>query len=101
MVADLPPAAVLALWALAAPAGRRALEEWQAAVASGLVAITGDDLLAAGIPAGPAVAAGLQAARKAALNGLAPGKEEQLAIALQAARESLAQQDLGRKGATV
>jgi tRNA nucleotidyltransferase (CCA-adding enzyme) len=45
------------------------------------LAISGDDLVAAGLH-GPAVGAGLRAALAAALDGLAPDRETQLAVAL-------------------
>ena len=47
--------------------------------------ISGADLLAAGVPEGPAVGAGLAAALRAKLDGEAPGREAQLQIALRAA----------------
>ncbi len=62
-------------------AARRWLEE----VRGVELAICGADLLAAGVE-GPAVGRGLNAARDAALDGLAPGREEQLDAALEAAR---------------
>jgi tRNA nucleotidyltransferase (CCA-adding enzyme) len=47
--------------------------------------IAGDDLLAAGVPEGPAVGRGLEAARAAKLDGEAAGREAELAVALRAA----------------
>jgi hypothetical protein len=47
--------------------------------------IDGDDLLAAGLEPGPAVGAGLAAARAAKLDGRASGREAELAEALRAA----------------
>jgi tRNA nucleotidyltransferase (CCA-adding enzyme) len=47
--------------------------------------ITGDDLLAAGVPEGPSVGIGLDAALAAKLDGEAVGREAELAVALQAA----------------
>jgi tRNA nucleotidyltransferase (CCA-adding enzyme) len=47
--------------------------------------ITGDDLLAAGIPQGPAIGRGLAAALRARLDGEAAGREQELRIALDAA----------------
>ncbi|HEY1569416.1 MAG TPA: hypothetical protein VGF68_20470, partial [Solirubrobacteraceae bacterium] len=49
--------------------------------------IDGDDLLAAGVAPGPAVGAGLAAARAAKLDGRTGGREAELAVALQAARD--------------
>jgi tRNA nucleotidyltransferase (CCA-adding enzyme) len=48
--------------------------------------ITGDDLLAEGIPEGPAVGRGLQAAQSGKLDGEISGRDEELRIALAAAR---------------
>ena len=50
--------------------------------------ITGRDLLEAGIPPGPSVARGLEAARMAAMDGRAPTAAEQLRRALRAARSA-------------
>jgi tRNA nucleotidyltransferase (CCA-adding enzyme) len=50
--------------------------------------IAGTDLLAAGIPEGPAIGRGLRAALAARLDGRACGREAELAEALQAARAS-------------
>jgi tRNA nucleotidyltransferase (CCA-adding enzyme) len=47
--------------------------------------ISGQDLLAAGIPEGPAVGRGLEAALAAKLDGEARGRDEELAVALRAA----------------
>jgi tRNA nucleotidyltransferase (CCA-adding enzyme) len=48
--------------------------------------IGGDDLLAAGIPEGPAVGRGLAAALARKLDGEVAGRDEELAVALDAAR---------------
>jgi tRNA nucleotidyltransferase (CCA-adding enzyme) len=48
--------------------------------------INGTDLVAAGIPPGPALGRGLRAARAAVLDGHAVSRDEQLAVALEAAR---------------
>lgn len=48
--------------------------------------IGGGDLLGAGVPRGPDVARGLEAALRAKIDGTAPGREEQLAVALRALR---------------
>lgn len=55
----------------------------------GVCDIDGTDLIATGIPEGPAVAAGLQAAVVAKLNGEAETKEEQLQVAVREARACL------------
>jgi tRNA nucleotidyltransferase (CCA-adding enzyme) len=49
--------------------------------------IDGDDLLAAGLVPGPAVGAGLAAARAAKLDGLADGRDAELAAALKGAED--------------
>jgi len=49
--------------------------------------IDGEDLIAAGVPEGPAVGRGLRAALRAKLDGEAADREGQLRIALSAARE--------------
>ncbi|HUB99802.1 MAG TPA: hypothetical protein VMS11_08260 [Solirubrobacterales bacterium] len=51
------------------------------------LAIDGDDLIAAGIPTGPAVGRGLDAALRAKLDGETSSRDDELAIALAAARE--------------
>jgi tRNA nucleotidyltransferase (CCA-adding enzyme) len=48
--------------------------------------IGGEDLIAAGVPQGPAVGRGLRAARHRKLEGEISGREEELAAALEAAR---------------
>lgn len=48
--------------------------------------IDGADLLAAGVSQGPAIGRGLQAALAAKLDGRARGREEELAVALEASR---------------
>ncbi len=50
--------------------------------------IDGSDLLAAGVPQGPAVGRGLRAALAAKLDGRTSGREDELAQALQMARSS-------------
>jgi tRNA nucleotidyltransferase (CCA-adding enzyme) len=58
-----------------------AARRWLDVVRHQRLAITGHDLVAAGLD-GPAVGAGLDAAMEAMLDGRAPGREEQLAAAL-------------------
>jgi tRNA nucleotidyltransferase (CCA-adding enzyme) len=67
--------------ALAAAAGAEPAREWLLRGRHTRLAITGDDLLAAGLR-GPAVGRALQAARAALLDGAAPDRESQLAAAL-------------------
>lgn len=50
--------------------------------------IDGRDLLAAGVEEGPAVGRGLEAALAAKLDGEASGREEELRVAIEAAREA-------------
>lgn len=51
------------------------------------LAIDGDDLIAAGVPTGPAVGRGLDAALRAKLDGETASREDEIAVALAAARE--------------
>jgi tRNA nucleotidyltransferase (CCA-adding enzyme) len=69
---------------LAAAADSDAARDWLERARHLRVAIGGDDLLAAGIT-GPSIGRGLKAARAALLDGEAPDRERQLAVALAAA----------------
>jgi tRNA nucleotidyltransferase (CCA-adding enzyme) len=60
----------------------RYVAEWRAV----RLEIGGNDLLAKGVPEGPAVGRGLAAALAAKLDGEVEGREEELAKALEAAR---------------
>jgi tRNA nucleotidyltransferase (CCA-adding enzyme) len=60
----------------------RYVQEWRRVE----VEIAGSDLIAAGVPPGPAVGSGLEAALEAKLAGIADTREAQLRIALAAAR---------------
>jgi tRNA nucleotidyltransferase (CCA-adding enzyme) len=62
----------------------RYVTEWRAV----RLEINGDDLIAEGVPAGPAVGKGLAEAIRAKLDGEARGRREELRAALAAARES-------------
>ncbi|HWD65665.1 MAG TPA: hypothetical protein VG405_10855 [Solirubrobacteraceae bacterium] len=77
---------------LAATAGAMGAEasarEWLGHLRHLRLEISGQDLLAAGVPPGPAIGAGLSAARAALLEGQAGSREEQLAAAVRAAREA-------------
>ena len=66
---------------LAAAAGSAPARDWLERGRHERLAITGDDLLAAGL-SGPAVGRALQAARAALLDGSAPDRDAQLAAAL-------------------
>lgn len=60
------------------------LGEWRAVA----LEIDGEDLLAAGVPQGPALGRGLDVALRRRLDGEVSGREEELAAALEAAREA-------------
>jgi tRNA nucleotidyltransferase (CCA-adding enzyme) len=61
----------------------RYLAEWQGV----RLEIDGDDLIAAGVPQGPAVGRGLTQALRRKLDGEVSGPDEELRVALEAARE--------------
>ena len=82
-VGGAPPEAVALAGGLGAAAPARA---WLERLRHVGLEIDGDDLLAAGIPRGRAVGAGLRAALAAKLEGRAAGRAAQLAEALRAAR---------------
>jgi tRNA nucleotidyltransferase (CCA-adding enzyme) len=81
-VRGAPVEAVALAGALGAEPGARA---WIDTVRHVTLAIDGDDLIAAGIPQGEALGRGLAAALRARLNGDAPDRDAQLAVALAAA----------------
>jgi tRNA nucleotidyltransferase (CCA-adding enzyme) len=60
------------------------LSEWRAVA----LEIDGEELIAAGIPQGPAVGLGLAAALRGKLDGEVASREQELEVALQAAREA-------------
>jgi tRNA nucleotidyltransferase (CCA-adding enzyme) len=72
---------------LARALGAEWLDRWLREWRSVRLEITGEDLLAKGIEEGPGIGRGLAAALRAKLDGEASGHEEELAIALLAARE--------------
>jgi tRNA nucleotidyltransferase (CCA-adding enzyme) len=76
------PAQLLVARAMGAEWLDRYAEEWR----NVRLEITGDDLLAAGIPEGPALGHGLDAALSGKLDGEISGRDEELRIALAAAR---------------
>jgi tRNA nucleotidyltransferase (CCA-adding enzyme) len=59
--------------------------EWLDTLRHVRLAIDGSDLLAAGVPEGPAIGRGLRAALAAKLDGQVSGRPEELAAALTAA----------------
>lgn len=65
-----------------------AAREWLTRLRALALQIGGDDLVAAGVPEGPAVGKGLAAARAALLDGEAPDRTTQLAVALSAAAQA-------------
>ena len=71
---------------LARAMGADWLEQYLTAWSKVELEIGGSDLIAAGIPQGPAVGRGLRAARQLKLEGEISGREEELAAALEAAR---------------
>jgi tRNA nucleotidyltransferase (CCA-adding enzyme) len=82
LAATWDPAQLLVARALGAEWLDRYAAEWRHVQ----LEITGDDLLAAGIPEGPAVGRGLEAALSGSLDGEISGRDEELRIALAAAR---------------
>jgi tRNA nucleotidyltransferase (CCA-adding enzyme) len=60
--------------------------EWLERLRHVRLEIDGADLLAAGVPQGPAIGAGIRAALQAKLDGLIAGREQELAEALRVAR---------------
>jgi tRNA nucleotidyltransferase (CCA-adding enzyme) len=82
-VGGAPVEAVAAAVAFGGP--MRLAREWLTAWRFSSIAVTGDDLLAAGIPAGPRIGVGLRAARAARLDGRAVDRSAQLAEAIRAA----------------
>jgi tRNA nucleotidyltransferase (CCA-adding enzyme) len=71
---------------LARALGASWLDEYVGAWRSVTLEIDGDDLITAGVSAGPAVGRGLEAALRAKLDGETGGRDEELAVALRAAR---------------
>jgi len=80
-----PPELIAFAGALGAPEPAR---DWLTRLRHIRLAIDGSDLLAAGVPSGPAIGQGLRAALAAKLDGRAPNEEAELAQALRAARGS-------------
>ncbi len=77
------------LVALAGALGpERAARDWLTRLRHVTLEIDGGDLLAAGIPQGPAIGRGLEAALADKLDGLVDGRAAELARALEAARAS-------------
>ena len=81
LAATWDPAQLLVARALGAEWLDRYAAEWRML----RLEITGDDLLADGVPEGPAVGRGLEAAPSGKLDGEISGRDEELRIALAAA----------------
>lgn len=76
------PASVIVAYAL----GERRIADWWETVRGMRLSISGEDLVAAGIPAGPAIGRALAAVRAARLDGhVGPDRTTQLDLALRAA----------------
>jgi tRNA nucleotidyltransferase (CCA-adding enzyme) len=82
-IGGAPVEAVAAAAGLAGAATLAA--QWLSSWRTTTITVTGGDLLAAGIPAGPRIGVGLRAARAARLDGRAADHEAQLAEAIRAA----------------
>jgi tRNA nucleotidyltransferase (CCA-adding enzyme) len=80
------PPELVALAGALGPA--KAASEWLERLRHVKLEIDGHDLLAAGVPEGPALGRGLRAALSARLDGQARSREDELAAALQAARSA-------------
>jgi tRNA nucleotidyltransferase (CCA-adding enzyme) len=76
-------AELVALAGALGPTG--AAREWLMRLRTLVLEISGDDLLAAGVPEGPEIGSALAAARTALLDGEATDRASQLAVALRAA----------------
>jgi tRNA nucleotidyltransferase (CCA-adding enzyme) len=76
-------AELVALAGALGPTG--AAREWLMRLRTLVLEISGDDLLAAGVPEGPSIGSALAAARTALLDGEATDRASQLAVALRAA----------------
>jgi tRNA nucleotidyltransferase (CCA-adding enzyme) len=85
LAAPWDPAQLLVARALGAEWLDRYAEDWRHV----RLEITGDDLLAEGISEGPAIGRGLEAALSGRLDGELSGRDEELRIALAAARDEI------------
>ena len=89
IAAAVGPGARPELVALAGAMGpETAARGWLQSLRHVVLDIDGHDLLEAGVAAGPEIGRGLQAALVAKLDGLAQGRDAELAAALRAARAS-------------
>jgi hypothetical protein len=81
------PATIALAAGLGSPPVAAVLARWFAEYSPVRLEIDGSDLITAGVPAGPAISAGLRAAHGARLDGAALSREQQLAVAVAAARD--------------
>jgi tRNA nucleotidyltransferase (CCA-adding enzyme) len=81
-----PPEALALALALQAPA--EPVLRWVSELSRVRLEITGDDLLAAGVPEGPAIGRALEETLRRKLDGLVSGRAEELETALLVARET-------------
>lgn len=84
LASRLDPSEIIAARAM----GAEWLDDWCADLRSVELEISGDDLLAEGVPAGPMVGIGLNAALRAKLDGEEGGRSMELQIALEACRSA-------------
>ena len=85
-----PPATSRPSCCSAAAAGGDWIDDYEREWRGVALEIDGEDLIAAGIPEGPAVGAGLRAALDRKIDGgLRGGREEELEAALEVAREAI------------
>jgi tRNA nucleotidyltransferase (CCA-adding enzyme) len=84
LLAGEPPEALALALALGAPS--EPILRWVTELSGVRLEIGGDDLLAAGVPEGPAVGRALEATLKRKLDGLVAGREDELQTALELAR---------------
>jgi tRNA nucleotidyltransferase (CCA-adding enzyme) len=84
LLASEPPEALALAMALRAPSGP--VLRWVTSLSHVRLEISGADLLAAGIPEGPAIGRALEETLRRKLDGLIGGRDEELATALELAR---------------
>ncbi len=84
LLGDEPPEALALALALGAPA--EPILRWVTDLSGVRLEIGGDDLLAAGVPEGPAVGRALEETLRRKLDGLVRGRDEELRTALELAR---------------
>jgi tRNA nucleotidyltransferase (CCA-adding enzyme) len=80
------PATIALAAGLGSPPVAAVLARWLAEYSRVRLEIDGGDLITAGVPRGPAISTGLRAALGARLDGTAPTRERQIAVAVAAAR---------------